>query len=281
MTAGPVPPDISAIYDRMRASEMNQWVGGADPEEVGDICAEILAQHVPFDPDARMLDFGCGIGRVMLAVLKQQPEARITGFDIVPRMIAFCEETIGAAFPAVRFELLEGSNDHYEKFKDAAQPRSRAETSASYEAAFDAVYAFSVFTHIDKDDFPDLLKFVSGLLAPGGRFLFTAFILTPFSRATINLCWTLPELSKGVYEDGDEVFIAQAEDRLAFIAYDMERIERMIWTAGLIPCVVEYGNWRGGGLSDSYQDVIVCRKPRALDVDPLSSAPGPDPSGEV
>ena len=31
----PKLPDVPALYDKLRASGMNDWVGGADPEQAG------------------------------------------------------------------------------------------------------------------------------------------------------------------------------------------------------------------------------------------------------
>jgi SAM-dependent methyltransferase len=257
--------DFNAIYDKLRQSEMNAWVGGADPAEVGKICSDILLRHVPVDQSTRLLDFGVGIGRVALAVLQRRPEVQaIAGLDIVPKLVDFCNATIASEFPNTSFELLADQNEHYERFKHEARAKSREEIAKASGDSFDVAYAFSVFTHIDKGDFVSLLKFVRSLLKPGGRFLFTAFILTPFSRATLGLGWTFPPFKDLTFEDDGAVFIGNPEDRLAFIGYDIGRIEAMIFEAGLIPTAIEYGDWRGGSLAQSYQDVIVCRRPLDL-----------------
>jgi SAM-dependent methyltransferase len=255
--------EIKTAFDRIRASGMNEWVGGADPEETGDACAAILLRHMPVVYDTRLLDLGAGVGRVTLGLLRQRPLVKaITGIDIVPRMVKFCNETIAPVFPNTNFELLADANIHYDRFKDATPPRSRADLTAQYGGTFDCAYAFSVFTHIDVNDFASLLEFAGGLIKPGGFFLFTAFALTPYSRAmiaeqrTAGGAFPQPQF----YEDGD-VFVGNAADRLAFIAYDVARIEAMIWEAGLAPTAIEYGDWRGGGLSLSLQDIFVCRKP--------------------
>ena len=259
------PVDFAARFQAIRDSGMNDWVGGADPELVGDACTNIFLRHVPVDVSSRVLDFGCGVGRVALSLLRQRPQiAGLTGLDIVPKLVGFCRENVGAHFPQTRFELMADSNVHYDHFKDAATPLSRAQADAAFGGAHDAAYAFSVFTHIDTHDFSPLLKFVGSMLKPGGHFLFTCFILTPFSRATIDLGWTLPSrFPEPVFEEGGAVFIGNKSDRLAFIAFDIQRIEQMVWEAGLIPCAIEYGNWRGAGLSHGYQDAVLCRRPSA------------------
>jgi SAM-dependent methyltransferase len=259
-----ISPDFPRLFDAMRQSEMNQWVGGSDPELVGDVCASWLLRHIPINGGEQVLDFGCGIGRVALAILRQRPGLRsLTGFDIVPRMVEFCRATIGAHFPNVNFELLADQNEHYEHFKDAASARSRDDLITSYGGSFDMAYAFSVFTHIDVTDFVDLLRFVGALLKPTGSFLFSAFALTPYSRHQIaQKATAVVSLEHARYEQNGQVLIGNTEDRLAFIGYDIRRIEAMIWEAGLVPCAVEYGDWRGDKMSESYQDIFVCRRPQ-------------------
>jgi SAM-dependent methyltransferase len=254
--------DCARIYQAMRQNEMNAWVGGDDPEFAGEICASILLRHVPAGSDTRLLDFGAGIGRVALAVLRQRPQLKsLTGFDIVPRMVQFCQANISSQFPNANFELVADRNAHYERYQDKAEGRSRAELIAAYKGSIDSVYAFSVFTHVDAGDFVALLQFMGELLKPGGRILFTVFALTPYSRNQIATGRTSVPLPAVGYEQDGTVFIPNAADRLSFVGYDIGRVERMVVEAGLIPSVIEYGDWRGDRLSATFQDVVVCRKP--------------------
>lgn len=260
-----ISPDFPRLFDAMRQSEMSGWVGGGDPEWVGDIQASWLLRHIPLDGEERVLDFGCGIGRVALALLRRRPNLRsLTGFDIVPGMIEFCNTTIAANFPNANFELVADKNQHYERFKDGAPARSRDDLASAYGGTFDAAYAFSVFTHIDVGDFVDLLRFVGTLVKPAGALLFTAFALTPYSRHQMaNNATTRRFEHHWRYEEDGEVFVGNTQDRQAFIAYDIRRIEAMIWEAGLVPSAVEYGDWRGDAMSQSFQDIFVCRRPPA------------------
>ncbi len=260
--------DIAALFQVMRDSGMNAWVGGVDPESAGEASASVLLARVAVDESMHVMDFGAGIGRVALALLRQKPGlTHLTGVDIVPTMIDFCRTTIGANFPNTSFELLGDANHHYDRYKNqpAARPLSRAQMTAQLGASQDLIYAFSVFTHIDKGDFASLLEFVGGLLKPGGQVLFTAFVLTPHSRAMIAKRKTAARFPRfrTVYEDRGEVFIGNRFDRLSFIAYDLDRLKRMIAAAGLEIASIDYGAWSGEVVTHAYQDVIVCRKSRS------------------
>ena len=79
---------------------MNDWVGGSDPEAVGDACNRILERYLTFSSESRVLDFGCGIGRVLLSLLKYKPDVGlIARFDIIPQVIGFCETHIATVYP--------------------------------------------------------------------------------------------------------------------------------------------------------------------------------------
>lgn len=257
--------DVSRIYDLIKQSEMNDWVGGSDPELVGNACYGILNRYISMNESSRLLDFGCGIGRVLLSVLKHRASVtQITGFDIMPQVVKFCEANIAPAFPNSSFELIGGSNDHYDQFINAAGSNvaiNNEQVVHKYAGKFSGAYAFSVFTHVEMDDFRSLLKLLVRLLEPGGELLFTAFLLTPFSRRAIDQRVCLFPFGDTAYEADGMVFTGNITDRLGFIAFDLALVEQMVFEAGLVITHVEHGAWPGSGFSSSLQDVIVCRRP--------------------
>jgi SAM-dependent methyltransferase len=259
-------PDFKCIYDELRKSEMNNWVGGSDPEAVGDACVRILERYVTINSSSRLLDFGCGVGRVMLSLLKHKPDVgSVAGFDIMPQVINFCETHIASAFPQATFELVAGSNDHYDQFIAAADARSAKSTAllqSEYASRFTGAYAFSVFTHVEMADFRSLLKLFSIWLEPGGELLFTAFLLTPYSRRAIDERTGAFPFDEIAFEAEGQIFVGNAADRLGFIAFDLGLVEQMVFDAGLVITQLEHGGWAGAGFSGSLQDVIVCRRPR-------------------
>jgi len=256
---------ISDVFDLMRATEMNDWVGGSDPERVGDASAAIINRLIPHNSTSRVLDFGCGIGRGMLSVLKSAPPpAAIVGMDIIPTVIDFCRSHIQPIFPNVTFELTGDSNDHYDRFIGDIERKPKNMVADQYVEYFSLAYAFSVFTHVDRKDFQDLLAFVGKMLEPGGRFMFTCFTLTDFSRHMIACGQAIFPFTESVFVDSGEVLWGNKNDPLAFIAFDKAVLEQMVWNAGLAITKVEYGCWMGGSIGSSLQDLIVVTKPTPL-----------------
>jgi len=260
-------PSTAQIFDAIRQSEMNGWVGGLDPEAIGDTCMGTLDRYVAINAHSKLLDFGCGVGRVLVSVLKQKPAVgHITGFDILPQVIGFCDAHIASAFPQTSFELIQGSNQHYERYLAMAgdnAPKSHALLRSEHGSAFTAAYAFSVFTHVEIADFRALLTLLAALLERGGTLLFTAFLLTPYSRQAIqdgNTWFSFPDSTT---EAQGDVFVGNSADRLGFIAFDLRLVQQMVFEAGLVVTHVEHGSWAGGNVyfSPSVQDVVVCRRP--------------------
>lgn len=256
--------EIAKIFEKMRQSEMNDWVGGSDPEVVGDHQAFMVKSLISITEGSKVLDFGCGIGRTIAALIKDIKPAELVGMDIMPPVIDFCNENLNPLYDQLKFEVVSADNDHYDHLKGGGTSRSHEQLIAEYDGHFNAGYALSVFTHIAADDFVNILKFVAELLAPGGEFLFTCFCLTPYSRYMIEQGQSLFPLENGVFQQGDGVFIGNVGDPLAFIAFERTDIERMAWEASLSVTKVQYGVWMGGGLGSWLQDCVVVRKPFAL-----------------
>jgi SAM-dependent methyltransferase len=97
-----------------------------------------------------ILDFGCGLGRV-LRHLKDLPAER-HGADLNPRLIAWCQRRLGVG----RF-VVNGLRP------PLPYPDGR----------FDLVYALSVFTHLPEDLQRPWIEELARVLAPGGHLLIT------------------------------------------------------------------------------------------------------------
>lgn len=104
------------------------------------------------DASRRVLDFGCGAGRVATWVGRLRPAWDLHGADIDPAAIEWLAAS-GAGIEAVAI--------------DHRPPTPHA------DAAFDALYAVSVFTHLDRDDQLAWMEELRRLLRPGGVAMWT------------------------------------------------------------------------------------------------------------
>jgi SAM-dependent methyltransferase len=110
---------------------------------------EEVARHRP----ARMLDAGCGEGRVAIALGARHPDVQIVGLDVA-------RTNIRLARRVNRYSNVTFQESFVEDFARRTAPGS-----------FDLVYSFAVLEHV-----ADLDATVAGilrLLRPGGRFCFS------------------------------------------------------------------------------------------------------------
>lgn len=98
----------------------------------------------------RILDFGCGSGRVTRWFKDLHPQSEIFGVDINPDAIAWCKANI----PFATF--------------DVGPTRPRLPYA---DESFDVIIAISVFTHLDMDFQWAWLDELKRILRPGGRLL--------------------------------------------------------------------------------------------------------------
>lgn len=94
--------------------------------------------------------------------------------------------------------------------------------------------------------------------------MFICFELNEFSRHMVLAGQAMFPLDRQRMHDAGDVFIANANDPLAFIAFGNSLIRQMVWQAGMAVTKVSYGCWMGGGIGDGLQDAIVCTKLPAL-----------------
>ncbi len=141
------------------------------------VCAGIEGSSVK-----RILDFGCGYGRVMRAIRSEHPQAEITATDLIPDAVRFCTETFGA-IPVVGHE-------------DVAQ--------ICFPTAFDLIWVGSVFTHLPADGFHRLLAHLIACLAPDGLLVFTThgrFALWVIEKHRMTRSHIAPEKFFAMKED--------------------------------------------------------------------------------
>jgi len=206
-------------------------------------------------PDERMLDVGCGIGRkTFLLTDYLDQNGSYEGLDIVKTGVDWCSERITRKHTGFKFQLLDVYNRHYNpsgRFKASEYSFPFADES------FDFVVLCSVFTHMLTEDMDHYVREVARVLKTGGRCLASFFLLNDSSvelmraksstidfRANFGSCWVAdpsdPEAATGYEED----FV-----RGIFDKHNLEIREP-----------IHYGAWCGREKYRSYQDLIIVFK---------------------
>jgi SAM-dependent methyltransferase len=229
------------------------YAGDSDFRATGE---EFLGHFVALgglEPHERVLDVGCGIGRMarpLAAYLR--PPGSYEGFDVVPEGIAWCRRRYAAEHPNFRFRLAEVANGLYRP--DGAVPAS--EYRFPYpDASFDFAFATSVFTHLLPDDADRYLAEIARVLRPGGRVLATFFLLAGEhgGRPAGGRFSFAHRLGPCAVDDPQEPEAA--------VAYEPAWVQDRLAARGLAPSgPVRHGTWSGRPDGLSLQDVLVARR---------------------
>jgi SAM-dependent methyltransferase len=125
----------------------------------------------PLTGETRVLDFGCGWGRILRLFLKDCKAAHLDGIDVDPMLVQVCQSTFpsAGAFSGVRFH-------HVDPFPPAPFP----------ERSFDVITAYSVFSHLAEQASLAWVQEFSRLLKPGG-----IMAVTTQGRDFIEFCRSL------------------------------------------------------------------------------------------
>jgi len=127
----------------------------------------------PVVPEMRVLDFGCGWGRLLRTFLKDIHTENLVGTDIDPELV----ELARALLPEVRFTVNE-----------------RLAPLEFPDASFDIVIANSVFSHLAERNFQFWMQELARVLKPG-----RALVFTSWGRGLLDM-------ARNVFETGERQF---------------------------------------------------------------------------
>ena len=218
---------------------------------------------VGIKPDERVLDVGCGCGRlaIPLAIYLDPQHGSYQGFDIVDDAISWAQNNIQSRFPHTSFSKVEVYNRWYNP-KGSIVPDKFV--FPLKDESIDFVFLTSVFTHMLEAELKNYLRQIARVLKPKGRVLMTAFLLNERSQerqAKGLSAVTFP------YQLG-RAQIADRHNPEGAVAYEEAIFLRWLEEAGLTARPIYYGSWSGrpsGCAYDEepftdYQDIIIAHR---------------------
>lgn len=189
--------------------------------------------------DAAVLELGCNHGRTMLGLLDYlRPPGRYDGLDILPRQVAFAEQSIHATYPHCRFTLADIHNDLY---NPNGRVRAESYVFPYQDATFDVAFAASLFTHLAPAATRNYLRQTRRVLKPGGRCLFSFFVLDYYHGPGTS-AWSGYEFNHPLGRETDVAIYNPAMPE-QLIAYRSTRIEALAAEAGLAVQRILPGFW--------------------------------------
>jgi len=192
-----------------------------------------FCRYAAFDRTDKLLDWGCGCGRLTIHFLMETAGPAVYGCDVDGEAIAWCDA-----------KLASGHFTAIEPFP----PTSYA------DASFQLVAGYSVFTHLTKETQVAWLTEIRRILAPGGIFVatvhgdFAASLAFP-GKVTSVLSAGIHD---GVHDDSLDGIVPKGYYRGTF---QTEEYTRREWSKYFD--ILEY-QVRGIG---NHQDAVVMRRP--------------------
>lgn len=132
---------------------------------------------------SRVLDVGCGQGRLPIGILRVMGDVDYTGIDIDGPSVSWCNEHIRRHHPTFKFEHLNLYNERYNKDGEKIDDQFHFDIE---DKSSDVVYLFSVFSHTTEDDMKVYLREFRRILDDVGNVFFTTFVEEDVPDVSVN-----------------------------------------------------------------------------------------------
>jgi SAM-dependent methyltransferase len=145
--------------------------------------AKRLVEHFQCNLNSRVLDIGCGLGRLPIGIIRIIGEIDYTGIDVDNISINWCNRFIGKYHPSFKFHHLSVYNERYNNTGTKIDRNFRFDFA---ESSVDIIYLFSVFSHTTEEDMRIYLKEFDRILQKNGSVFFTTFVEENVPDITFN-----------------------------------------------------------------------------------------------
>jgi SAM-dependent methyltransferase len=259
-------PALSAALTQYLQSDAPQplhathIIGDGDFRAIGAEFLEHLVRLGGLRPEQRVLDIGCGFGRMALPLTCYLGDSgRYLGFDIVQEPIDWCRQQISPRHSGFRFEWLDFRHPLYNTGGGVTGYRGfRATLPGLEQLQPDFVFAVSVFTHLEQTDIEHYLADISRLLPSGGTLLFTAFLLGQATPPLLPGCVFPTEAWRS---SGGPLTALIGAPLTAAVGIEANWLQQQLTRHQLLSTQLHFGHWRWGhGVHAPFQDILVCRK---------------------
>lgn len=230
---------------RVRSASIIGEFGGRHFAGKGEQIKRILIELGRLEPHHRVLEVGCGAGRIAFALADYLEPGGYVGFDIDEVSIQACREA--PELGHFQFFVADVANEVYRPAGavDAAAYRFPLE-----DGQFDLVFLASVFTHMLEEECANYAREMLRVVKPGGTLAISTYLRTP----------PVDGQPHSFRHRVGAAYVEYADNPVKLVAYDLETFER--WFDGASVHGLR-GGWRRDGQREvgGWQDWVIVRAP--------------------
>jgi SAM-dependent methyltransferase len=226
----------------------------ADAE--GLALAALCRERLDLRRDARIVDIGCGWGRLAAALVEElDPIAEYHGFDPKRDHVRWAQTNLMPRHQAFNFHITNLANRIY---NPGGVLRTETFVVPFSTASRDLVVANALFSYLSPQEFECYAREAARILKPGGRLLATFYLLDAESRQL------LPRLADPIaFRFAEGPIVSTSPHGAGLVAYDETYVRAVLERYGFELEPTVRGAWRGdavNGAAGLREDAILGRR---------------------
>lgn len=226
-------------------------VGGSDFWRTGFELVATIDRYTRIRSDDRVLDIGCGLGRVAYLLSAVLDQGSYCGLDIVREYVDWCRGNLPV--DADRFEFIHAdvTSSMYNPNGSMTPEEFRFPHA---DRAFTLAIATSLFTHLSAGAVTNYLGEIGRTLQRGGRLFASFYVLDDESLLRVRAGVSDPAFTIAT----DHGLLTSSTNPDAATAFDAVWLHQEFLRAGYTIEAYVPGTWRAAE-GATYQDVVVAR----------------------
>lgn len=231
-----IPLAASPAGEDLIPSEIPSVIADAEGLALAALCRDRL----DLKRDARIVDIGCGWGRLAAALAEHlDPDADYHGFDPKREHVRWAQVNLMPRHPAFNFHITNLANRIY---NPAGTLRTTTFVVPFSTASRDLVVASALFAYLSPEELDCYAREAARILKPGGRLLATFYLLDDESRPLLTRL--APPLA---FRFPEGPIVSSSPNGAGLVAYDEAHVRAVLERHGFVLEATVRGAWRDAG----------------------------------